>query len=85
MGNFPGSALCATVSKDALQTPANTPISSPSLQEAAAQVPQNAVKVSAYPSKSTALRLSDKARSADDADSSALIFRSDSNGEDLEG
>ena len=83
--SFPGSALCVTVSKDALRALAEDAISTQSRQQADGQVPSETIRVSAYPSKSVALKLPDQARSPDGMGSSAMIFRSDSNGEDLEG
>ena len=82
VGNFPGSALRAVVSLHCLDQDLS---SSQSLEEAVRQVPDDAVRVSAYPSKSVALRLPVPPSSAAAIDSCAIIFRSDSNGEDLEG
>lgn len=85
VGNFPGSAFCVTISKEALKTVAEDATTAQSLQQAVGHVPGDAIRVSAYPSKSTALKLPDQARSTDGVGSSVMIFRSDSNGEDLEG
>lgn len=82
VGNFPGSALRAVVSLHGLDQEMS---SSQSLEEAVRQVPEDAVRVSAYPSKSVALKLPVPASSVGGTDSRTIIFRSDSNGEDLEG
>ena len=85
VGNCPGQALQATVSKQALQElslNANAPSDAPvavDRQTAAGQ----AVTIRAYPSKSVAFTL--PCSSTSTVDTSAFIFRSDSNGEDLEG
>lgn len=86
VGNFPGSALCAEIAKEPLQAPAQSLSSSTeSLAEAVGSLPREVVKVTAYPSKSTKLVLPDQADVADGEAGCAIIFRSDSNGEDLEG
>ena len=85
VGNLPGSALRAVVSKEALLGNAQNAESSLSLEEAVCQLPDHAVRVCAYPSKSVTLKLPDVARPAGSATSHVIIFRSDSNGEDLEG
>lgn len=82
VGNFPGSALRAIVSLHGLDQDVS---SSQSLEEAVHQVPGDAVRICAYPSKSVALKLPVPASSVGATDSRAMIFRSDSNGEDLEG
>ena len=85
VGNFPGSALCAVIAKEPLQALARTASSSQSLLADVRSIPREAVSISAYPSKSSKLVSSDHASVANDGASSAMIFRSDSNGEDLEG
>ncbi|KAL3148765.1 COP9 signalosome complex subunit 8 [Trebouxia sp. C0009 RCD-2024] len=85
VGNFPGSALRAVVSKEALLSSAQDVCSSQSLEEAMSHLPDHAVRVCAYPSKSVALKLPDLVIAAGGATSHVIIFRSDSNGEDLEG
>ena len=85
VGNFPGSALRAVVSKQPLLSLDQDVSSSRSLEEAVCQLPGDVVGLSAYPSKSVALRLPVQASSSGGANSHAIIFRSDSNGEDLEG
>ena len=87
VGNCPGQALQATVSKQALQelslnaNAASDAAVAVDSQTAAAAV--QAVTMRAYPSKSVAFTLPCSSTSA--LDTSAFIFRSDSNGEDLEG
>ena len=85
VGNFPGRALCALVSKQPLPSLEHDVSSSQSLAEAVCRVPVDAVRVSAFPSKSLALKLPIQASSADGRYNHAIMFRSDSNGEDLEG
>lgn len=85
VGNFPGSALRAVIAKEPLQALAHAASSSQSLLAGAENIPREAVSISAYPSKSSKLVLSDQTSVAGDGASSAMIFRSDSNGEDLEG
>lgn len=85
VGNFPGSALCAVVCKQPLLSLDQDVISSQSLEEAVRQLPGNVVSLSAYPSKSVALKLPVQASSAGGTNSHTIIFRSDSNGEDLQG
>lgn len=85
VGNFPGSALRAVIAKEPLQALAHTASSSQSLPAAVESIPIEAVSISAYPSKSSKLVLSGRASMANDGASSVIIFRSDSNGEDLEG
>jgi alpha-glucan,water dikinase len=70
VGNHPGAALAATARKSLLPATAEAP-------PAAAQLPAGCIRVVRYPSKSAALMVSG---GADD-----VIFRSDSNAEDLEG
>ncbi len=85
VGNFPGSALRAVIAKEPLQALAHAASSSqPPLAEVES-IPREAASISAYPSKSSKLVLSDHANLTDDGASSVMIFRSDSNGEDLEG
>ena len=85
VGNFPGSALRAVVIKQSLLAPCLDVSSSQSLAEALCQIPADAVRVSACPSKSVALKLPSQSSSVGDRYSHTIIFRSDSNGEDLEG
>ena len=85
VGNCPGQALQATVSKQALQELGSNPdavigVSSATRRQNAAD---QAVTIRAYPSKSVALTL--PSSSTSNLDTSAFIFRSDSNGEDLQG
>lgn len=82
VGNFPGSALRVIIAKEPLQALAHTASSSHSLLAAVDSILREAVTISAYPSKSSKLVLSSM---ANDGASSVMIFRSDSNGEDLEG
>lgn len=74
VGNYPGAALAAVVDKKALSEKTTTGDSAPDLPGSCAE----AVRVVRYPSKSEALMVN--AAATDD-----IIFRSDSNGEDLEG
>ena len=85
VGNFPGSALHAVVSKKPLLSLHQDVSSSQSLEEAVRQLPGNVVSLSAFPSKSVVLKLPVQPCSAGGANSHAIIFRSDSNGEDLQG
>ena len=59
--------------------------SSQSFQEDVCHIPESAVRVIAYPSKSTVLGLPNQALAAEAASTAGVIFRSDSNGEDLQG
>ncbi len=85
VGNFPGSALRSVVDKEPLQTLAHSLSDSQSLEAAVRSLPDEVARVSAYPSKSVKLVLPDQATVVKSGVSSAIIFRSDSNGEDLEG
>lgn len=85
VANFPGSALRVVVNKAAVQTLAESLQDSQSVQAALRGVPDDLVRISAYPSKSVRLVLPDQAILSDTSSSSTVIFRSDSNGEDLEG
>ncbi len=85
VGNFPGSALRVVIAKEPLQALAHTASSSQSLLAGVDSIPREAVTISACPSKSSKLVLTDHASVANDGASSVMIFRSDSNGEDLEG
>lgn len=77
VGNYSGQALQATVHKEAMSECLAEPTAS--IQA----VPQQAVTIHAFPSKSVALLLSSRGTATRDC--SDFIFRSDSNGEDLEG
>ena len=70
VGNWPGSALSYTAEKRLLPSLADT-------SEAPGSFPEGLISIKGFPSKSHALRLADGGRD--------IIFRSDSNGEDLEG
>ena len=70
VGNWPGSALSYTAEKRLLPSPAGTP-------EAPCSFPEGLISIRGFPSKSHALRQAEGGRD--------IIFRSDSNGEDLEG
>ena len=86
VGNFPGSALCVEIVKEPLQALAQSlSSSSESLAAAVGSLPREVVRVTAYPSKSVKLVLPGPADVADGEAGCAVIFRSDSNGEDLEG
>jgi alpha-glucan,water dikinase len=73
VGNWPGSALSFTAMKS--QLPGDKDV-----QQAAEQVPGGCLQVKGYPSKSHALLLAERPEG-----DPVTIFRSDSNGEDLEG
>ena len=70
VGNWPGSALSYTAEKRLLPSLAETP-------EAPRSFPEGLISIKGFPSKSHALRQAEGGRD--------IIFRSDSNGEDLEG
>ena len=85
VGNLPGSAFRVTISKTALSSPAASLENDQRLESLLESVPGDAIKICAYPSKSLKLVLPDEALASKSRSSSAYIFRSDSNGEDLEG
>lgn len=70
VGNWPGSALSYTAEKCLLPSRADT-------SEAPRSFPEGLISIKGFPSKSHALRQAE--------DGTDIIFRSDSNGEDLEG
>ena len=70
VGNWPGSALSYTAEKCLLPSRADT-------SEAPRSFPEGLISIKGFPSKSHALRQAE--------DGIDIIFRSDSNGEDLEG
>ena len=85
VGNLPGSAFRVTISKSALSSLAASLDNQQKLDSLLESVPNDAVRICAYPSKSLKLILPDEALASKSRGSSAFIFRSDSNGEDLEG
>ena len=70
VGNWPDSALSYTAEKRLLPSLADT-------SEAPRSFPEGLISIKGFPSKSHALRQAEGGRD--------VIFRSDSNGEDLEG
>lgn len=73
VGNWPGTALSFTAAKAQLLPAA-------AKAEGPAELPGSCISVMGFPSKSHALLLAEQA-----ANDPVAIFRSDSNGEDLEG
>lgn len=80
VGNYPGQALQATVNKQALSGLLED---HSSLGADVQSISQQAVTVNSYPSKSIALRLLGSSTAS--TKNAEFFFRSDSNGEDLEG
>ena len=81
VGNCPGQAMQAAVNKQALPASLKDCSSTEKMDADVLATLQQAVTVSAYPSKSVALMSS----CSSSRSSPAYILRSDSNGEDLEG
>ena len=69
VGNYPGSASCFSAIKSKLPEGSSLP--------RPADIPDGAIRIERYPSKSVALHIV--------GEGGEVIFRSDSNGEDLEG
>lgn len=81
VGNYPGAALRFTADKRVL---ARATVEGSGADLRVSGLPDGAIKLAAFPSKSTALLLPEE-RTSDGKILPVLIFRSDSNGEDLEG